>query len=63
MLRYANRALAVVYMAAFVGLAAWTVGTTSSAPMTWAGALRATSVLAVGMWLAWQAGRESKAPQ
>ncbi len=63
-LRYAHRTLAAAYLLLFVLMFTRTIGAfTGGRVLTWSDAWEAFAVLAVGVWLGWQAGRESKEPQ
>ena len=63
-LKYAHRAIAVAYLLCWVLIATNAIGEpASTAPITWAGAWKLVAVIATAIFLGWQAGRESKAPQ
>lgn len=56
-----SRTLAVIFLIGWALAFTHAIGKPTSAdPVTWAGAWGAVSIIAVAMWIGWQAGRESK---
>ena len=63
-LNYAHRATAAGYLLCWALIATHAIGEpASTAPITWADAWKVVAVIAAAIFLGWQAGRESKAPQ
>ncbi len=61
MLKYANRALAAVYVLGWLVLATSNIGETGSAkPLTWYGAWNVAFVIATAVWLGWNARKETE---
>lgn len=61
MLKYANRILAAGYVLGWFVWATSLIGEPSSGkPITWVGALNLALVMAVAVWLGWQARREAE---
>ena len=59
MLKYANRTLAAGYVLGWLAWATSVIGeSTSGKPITWWGAWNFALVIAVAVWLGWQARRE-----
>ena len=59
MLKYANRALAIGYVLGWLAWATAMIGEpTSGKPVEWHGAWSFALVVAVAVWLGWQARRE-----
>ena len=63
-LNYGYRATAAGYLLCWVLIATHAIGEpASTAPITWTDAWKLVVVIAAAIFLGWQAGRESKAPQ
>jgi hypothetical protein len=59
MLKYANRTLAVMYVLGWLAWATSMIGeVTSGKPVAWHAAWTFALVVAVAVWLGWQARRE-----
>ncbi len=64
MIYYMNRALAVAYLVGWLLYTTSLIGVESpSKPLSWFGAWAFVWVLAVGMWLGWQARKEREPMQ
>ena len=60
-LQFVYRGLAAVYIIAWVFAATDSIGNAgSNAPLTLGDAWKAICAIALGLWLGWMAGRESK---
>lgn len=61
-MKYSNRAIAVAYILVWLIGATTTIGKVSPEPVKWQTAWEFATVIAVGVFLGWQARKEAEKP-